>query len=70
MSFSPNLRYSNYFQLTEDQQSMVRKAAVFCIVKLYFRMGEEKVKPKLALLNSSKVRLVDHYIRKVSATRK
>lgn len=35
---------------------MVRKAAVFCIVKLYVKMGEEKVKPKFALLNSSKIR--------------
>lgn len=34
----------------------MRKAAVFCIVKLYFVMGEEKVKPKFALLNASKVR--------------
>lgn len=43
-------------QLTDDEESMVRKAAVFCIVKLYFVMGEEKVKPKFALLNSSKIR--------------
>lgn len=35
---------------------MVRKAAVFCIVKLYSVMGEEKVKPKFSLLNASKIR--------------
>lgn len=43
-------------QLADVEESMVRKAAVFCIVKLYFVMGEEKVKPKFALLNASKVR--------------
>lgn len=35
---------------------MVRKAAVFCMVELYVVMGEEKVKPKFALLNASKIR--------------
>lgn len=44
------------FQLADVEESMVRKAAVFCIVKLYFVMGEEKVKPKFALLNASKIR--------------
>lgn len=43
-------------QLADDSQSMVRKAAVFCIVKLYIVMGEEKVKPKFSLLNASKIR--------------
>jgi CLIP-associating protein 1/2 len=43
-------------QLADVEESMVRKAAVFCIVKLYFVMGEDKVKPKFALLNASKVR--------------
>jgi CLIP-associating protein 1/2 len=46
-------------QLADVEESMVRKAAVFCIVKLYFVMGEEKVKPKFALLNASKVRYDD-----------
>lgn len=35
---------------------MVRKAAVFCIVKLYVVLGEERVRPKFSMLNSSKVR--------------
>lgn len=43
-------------QLADVEESMVRKAAVFCIVKLYFVMGEEKVKPKFSLLNASKIR--------------
>lgn len=51
-------------RLTDDYQSMVRKAAVFCIVKLYIVMGEEKVKPKLTMLNPSKVRLLNVYIEK------
>lgn len=45
-----------YLQLADVEESMVRKAAVFCIVKLYFVMGEEKVKPKFSLLNASKIR--------------
>lgn len=51
-------------RLTDDYESMVRKAAVFCIVKLYIVMGEEKVKPKLTMLNPSKVRLLNVYIEK------
>lgn len=51
-------------RLTDDYQSMVRKAAVFCIVKLYIVMGEDKVKPKLTMLNPSKVRLLNVYIEK------
>lgn len=45
-----------FLQLADVEESMVRKAAVFCIVKLYFVMGEEKVKPKFSLLNASKIR--------------
>ncbi|CRL07696.1 CLUMA_CG020652, isoform B [Clunio marinus] len=54
----------NIARLADVEESMVRKAAVFCIVKLYFVMGEEKVKPKFALLNASKVRLLNVYISK------
>lgn len=56
--------YMYFFKLADVEESMVRKAAVFCIVKLYFVMGEEKVKPKFALLNASKVRWVflKHYV--------
>lgn len=50
--------FSLRLQLADVEESMVRKAAVFCIVKLYFVMGEDKVKPKFALLNASKVRWV------------
>ncbi|XP_035911778.1 CLIP-associating protein isoform X2 [Anopheles stephensi] len=54
----------NVARLADDNQSMVRKAAVFCIVKLYIVMGEEKVKPKFSLLNASKIRLLNVYIAK------
>lgn len=54
----------NIARLADVEESMVRKAAVFCIVKLYFVMGEDKVKPKFALLNASKVRLLNVYISK------
>lgn len=43
-------------QRTDDTESMVRKAAVFCIVTLYVVLGEERVRPKFSMLNSSKVR--------------
>lgn len=43
-------------QRTDDAQSMVRKAAVFCIVRFYIVLGEDRVKPKFSLLNSSKIR--------------
>ncbi|KAG4077272.1 hypothetical protein HA402_009901 [Bradysia odoriphaga] len=49
---------------TDKNQSMVRKATVFCIVRLYVRLGEERVRPKFSLLNSSKIRLLDVYIAK------
>lgn len=55
----------NLARLTDDGQSMVRKAAVFCIVKLYIIMGEDKVKPKFSLLNPSKIRLLNVYIDKM-----
>uniref|UniRef100_A0A1A9WCV8 TOG domain-containing protein n=1 Tax=Glossina brevipalpis TaxID=37001 RepID=A0A1A9WCV8_9MUSC len=55
-------------RLADDYQSMVRKAAVFCIVKLYIVMGEEKVKPKLTMLTPSKVRLLNVYIEKQRGT--
>ncbi|XP_068142408.1 CLIP-associating protein [Drosophila tropicalis] len=56
--------FPNLARSADDQQSMVRKAAVFCIVKLYIVLGEEKVKPKLSVLNPSKVRLLNVYIEK------
>ncbi|XP_055538195.1 CLIP-associating protein isoform X8 [Wyeomyia smithii] len=54
----------NIARLADDSQSMVRKAAVFCMVELYIVMGEDKVKPKFALLNASKIRLLNVYITK------
>lgn len=56
--------FPNLALLADNYQSMVRKAAVFCIVKLYIVMGEEKVKPRLSTLNPSKVRLLNVYIEK------
>lgn len=63
-SIMPNLA-----RLTDDSQSMVRKAAVFCIVKLYIVMGEDKVKPKFSLLNPSKIRLLNVYIEKTRGSK-
>lgn len=60
----------NIARLADDSQSMVRKAAVFCMVKLYIVMGEEKVKPKFALLNASKIRLLNVYIAKAIGSNK
>lgn len=57
----------NITRLTEDSESMVRKSAVFCIVKLYVAMGEDKVKPKLASLTPSKLRLLHVYIKKAQS---
>ncbi|XP_034659689.1 CLIP-associating protein [Drosophila subobscura] len=56
--------FPNLARSTDDQESMVRKAAVFCIVKLYIVLGEDKVKPKLSALNPSKRRLLNVYIEK------
>ncbi|KAH8380473.1 hypothetical protein KR009_010921 [Drosophila setifemur] len=56
--------FPNLARSADDTQSMVRKAAVFCIVKLYIVLGEEKVKPKLSVMNPSKVRLLNVYIEK------
>ncbi|XP_062552163.1 CLIP-associating protein isoform X8 [Armigeres subalbatus] len=60
----------NIARLADDSQSMVRKAAVFCMVELYIVMGEEKVKPKFALLNASKIRLLNVYIAKSMSSNK
>ncbi|XP_065094588.1 CLIP-associating protein isoform X4 [Ochlerotatus camptorhynchus] len=60
----------NIARLADDSQSMVRKAAVFCMVELYVVMGEEKVKPKFALLNASKIRLLNVYIAKSLSSNK
>lgn len=56
--------FPNLARSADDSQSMVRKAAVFCIVKLYIVLGEDKLKPKLAIMNPSKVRLLNVYIDK------
>ncbi|XP_055379521.1 CLIP-associating protein isoform X10 [Condylostylus longicornis] len=59
----------NLARLADDSVSVVRKAAVFCIVKLYIVMGEEKVKPKLSILNASKIRLLNVYIEKAKSSK-
>ncbi|XP_055308767.1 CLIP-associating protein isoform X4 [Sitodiplosis mosellana] len=56
----------NIAKRTDDTQSMVRKAAVFCIVRFYVVLGEDRIKPKFSLLNSSKIRLLNVYIEKAS----
>ncbi|XP_031628993.1 CLIP-associating protein isoform X3 [Contarinia nasturtii] len=49
---------------TDDCQSMVRKAAVFCIVRFYVVLGEARVMPYLRDLSPSKRRLLNVYIEK------
>lgn len=59
--------FPNLATLTDNRDSSIRKAAVFCIVKLYIVMGEDKVKPKVDQLHPSKVRLLNVYIDKQRA---
>ena len=48
---------------TDHTESIVRKAAVFCIVEIYKRAPDE-LKPYLESLNSSKMKLINVYIQR------
>ena len=48
---------------TDHTESIVRKAAVFCIVEIYKRAPDE-LKPFLESLNSSKMKLINVYIQR------
>lgn len=52
---------------TDHAESIVRKAAVFCIVEIYKRAPEE-LKPYLESLNSSKMKLINVYIQRAGPT--
>ncbi|XP_038217612.1 CLIP-associating protein [Zerene cesonia] len=51
-------------QLADHQNSVVRKAAVFCMVAFTFALGEERMQPHLRHLSVSKYRLLQVYISK------
>ncbi|CAG2068002.1 unnamed protein product, partial [Timema podura] len=46
----------------DNEESSVRKSAVFCMVALHAAVGEEAMKPHLAALNGSKLKLLHLYI--------
>lgn len=52
---------------TDHTESIVRKAAVFCIVEIYKRAPDE-LKPYLESLNSSKMKLINVYIQRAGPT--
>ncbi|XP_070175269.1 CLIP-associating protein 1-like isoform X11 [Littorina saxatilis] len=47
----------------DDSDSRVRKAAVFCLVNIYMQIGES-LRPYLTDLNSSKMKLLNLYIKR------
>ncbi|KAL4712183.1 hypothetical protein ACJJTC_011044 [Scirpophaga incertulas] len=51
-------------RLADNQNSAVRKAAVFCMVAFTFALGEERMQPHLKHLSVSKYRLLQVYISK------
>nr|CAD7195842.1 unnamed protein product [Timema douglasi] len=48
----------------DNEESSVRKSAVFCMVALHAAVGEEAMKPHLAALNGSKLKLLHLYIKR------
>uniref|UniRef100_A0A672MUY6 CLIP-associating protein 1-like n=1 Tax=Sinocyclocheilus grahami TaxID=75366 RepID=A0A672MUY6_SINGR len=51
----------------DNTESSVRKASVFCLVAIYSVIGEE-LKPHLALLTGSKMKLLNLYIKRAQTT--
>uniref|UniRef100_A0A1B6EFB0 TOG domain-containing protein n=1 Tax=Clastoptera arizonana TaxID=38151 RepID=A0A1B6EFB0_9HEMI len=51
-------------QAYDNEDSSVRKSAVFCMVALHIAVGDEALKPYLASLNGSKLKLLNVYIRR------
>nr|CAD7588057.1 unnamed protein product [Timema genevievae] len=51
-------------QAYDNEESSVRKSAVFCMVALHAAVGEEAMKPHLAALNGSKLKLLHLYIKR------
>ncbi|KAK3607614.1 hypothetical protein CHS0354_034665 [Potamilus streckersoni] len=52
----------------EDPESVVRKASVFCLVEVYLKVGDA-LRPFLAGLNGSKVKLLNLYIKRAQGER-
>lgn len=48
----------------DNEESSVRKSAVFCMVELHGIVGEEVLQPHLASLNNSKLKLLHLYIKR------
>lgn len=53
---------SMLFQAYANEESLVRKSTVFCMVALHNKLGGETLKPYLASLNASKLKLLHLYI--------
>uniref|UniRef100_A0ACB8G1P5 CLIP-associating protein 1 n=1 Tax=Sphaerodactylus townsendi TaxID=933632 RepID=A0ACB8G1P5_9SAUR len=51
----------------DNTESSVRKASVFCLVAIYSVIGEE-LKPHLAQLTGSKMKLLNLYIKRAQTT--
>lgn len=49
-------------QAYDDNESTVRKSAVFCMVAIHAAVGEEALKPHLSSLYGSKLKLLNIYI--------
>lgn len=54
------------FQAYDNVESSVRKAAVFCMVSLHQRVGDE-LQPHLECLNGSKLKLLNLYIKRAQS---
>lgn len=48
----------------DNDESSVRKSAVFCLVALHNSVGEECLQPHLSALTGSKLKLLNLYIRR------
>ncbi|XP_060827283.1 CLIP-associating protein 1-A isoform X4 [Bombus pascuorum] len=48
----------------DDNESAVRKSAVFCMVAIHLAVGEELLKPHLSCLYTSKLKLLNIYIQR------
>ncbi|KAG7210104.1 hypothetical protein KM043_011669 [Ampulex compressa] len=48
----------------DDNESTVRKSAVFCMVAIHGAVGEEVLKPHLSCLYASKIKLLNIYIQR------
>ncbi|XP_071448621.1 CLIP-associating protein 1 isoform X11 [Hetaerina americana] len=57
-------RGSQSKQAYDNEESSVRKSAVFCMVAIHVAVGEEVLAPHLTALNGSKMKLLHLYIRK------